>query len=213
VLPGFFVIGDLMSITLQTLQKLFPHTSNLDVFLIPLNLSTIRYDINNRLRLCAFLAQTGHESAEYQHMIENLNYSREALLRVFPTHFDESNVDHYAHQPVKIANRAYANRMGNGDEASGDGWLYRGRGLIQITGKDNYSKYAQDIHKDLHATVSYMETTEGVVDSAGWFWKSRNLNYYADLDNMVEITKLINGGLNGLTNRLRLYHLAESVIV
>lgn len=161
-----------------------------------------QFDLATPQRQAAFIAQCGHESADFKHLQENLNYSAEALLKVWPSHFDEANVADYANQPEKIANRAYANRMGNGDEASGDGWRYHGRGAIQLTGKTNYEKFGDVDNPDLQAQFPQ------AILSAGRFWKANKLNSYADKGDIEGMTKRINGGLNGLDDRLRRYHAA-----
>ena len=139
-----------------------------------------------------FLAQCAHESGGFCILRENLNYSANGLLSVFPKYFNKDNVHEYARNPQKIANRVYANRMGNSDENSGDGWKYRGRGLIQITGRTNYTRFG-------HANdPEYLETTKGAVESAIWFWNTRRL---FSLDDITLITKAVNGGVNGLSDR------------
>jgi putative chitinase len=171
-----------------------------------------KYDINTPRRIAMFMAQCGHESANFRFLEENLNYSAEALLTVWPTHFDSSNVDDYARQPEKIANRAYANRMGNGDEASGDGWLFHGRGLIQITGRDNYTKFAGSIGMSLDDAVAYAATDNGAIESACWFWTIHNLNPMSDDNEVTNITKVINGGTLGLLDRIDRYNAAFKIL-
>lgn len=161
-----------------------------------------QYDINTSLRKAHFLAQVAHESGGFKYVVENLNYSAKALYGVFRKYFptmDAANL--YARQPQKIANKLYANRMGNGNETSNDGWNYRGRGLIQLTGKDNYQALSTTTGKDFIATPELVEQPEWALTSACWFWKNRNINKYADADDIHMVTKLINGGTNGLANR------------
>lgn len=161
-----------------------------------------KYDIVTADRVAAFLAQCGHESADFTMLTENLNYSAESLKRVWPKHFgDDIDINVYNRNPEAIANRAYRSRMGNGDEASGDGWLYRGRGAIQLTGKDNYQRFANDIGLSLEETVGYLETLKGATESACWFWHKNNLNALADERNNTAMTKKINGGTLGLEER------------
>ena len=132
---------------------------------------------------------------------------------MFPKYFNTTNVSSYVKQPVKIASRTYANRMGNGDEASQEGYKYRGRGYIQLTGKDNYSKFGKAVQKSLEETVTHCETVGGAIESACWFWKSRNLNAIADAGSVTAMTKKVNGGVNGLSERQSLYTTAIDAIV
>ncbi len=161
-----------------------------------------RYDINTPLRKAHFLAQVAHESGGFKFVSENLNYSAKALYGIFRKYFPTlAAAETYARQPEKIANKVYANRMSNGNEASGDGWKYRGRGLIQLTGKDNYSKFSGDAHQDFVGNPDLVATPEWALASACWFWKQRNINRYADADDIHMVTKKINGGYNGIENR------------
>ncbi len=161
--------------------------------------------IENPNRIAGFLAQTSHESGKYKFLIENLNYSDKGLLKTFPKYFDESNVMEYARKPEAIANRVYANRMGNGDEASGDGWRYCGRGLIQLTGKNNYQAFANSEQMNIEEVPDYLITYVGAVRSALWFWNKNNLNDTADAGDLVMMTKKINGGTHGLAERTAEY--------
>jgi putative chitinase len=171
------------------------------------------FEINTPLRIAAFLAQVAHESGNFRAVHENLNYKAEGLQKIFHKYFpDAETANEYARQPEKIANRVYANRMGNGDEASGDGWRYCGRGLIQLTGKSNYTACGEDLDVDLHENPEYLETPEGAARSAAWFWDSRDLNDLADEKNIKEITKKINGGYIGLEEREKNYEHALSVL-
>jgi putative chitinase len=160
------------------------------------------YDINTPERVACFLGQTMVESAGYKALTENLNYKPETLMKVWPHYFPTPEIaQQYGHHPEQIANRAYANRMGNGPESSGDGWRYCGRGLIQITGKDNYSRFAQSIDTPVEEIPDFLATFEGAVQSACWFWESNNLNALADNGDVVGLTKKINGGTLGLQER------------
>lgn len=173
-----------------------------------LNTVLPRYNINTKQRVAAFIAQVAHESGEFKFVVENLNYSASALQKVFKKYFPTADLaNQYARKPEKIANRTYANRMGNGDEASGDGFKYRGRGLIQITGKNNYRECSQFIFKDdrLLDDPSYLETKEGALESACWYWTANNLNAIADKGDTELLTKRINGGHNGLSDREEKY--------
>jgi len=171
------------------------------------------YDINTVPRVAAFLAQTAHESGGYRAIKENLNYKAESLMRVWPRYFPNMEIAKaYEKQPERIANRAYANRMGNGDEASGDGWKFCGRGLIQLTGKDNYTRYAQSLEIGLDEASEHLTTFEGCVQSAAWFWEANNLNQWADSGDMLTLTKRINGGTLGLDDRIKHYNHALHVL-
>lgn len=164
-----------------------------------------QYGIDTPNRVAGFLSQVDVESAHFTATVENLNYSQEGLVRTFPTHFDSLNAAEYARMPEAIANHVYANRMGNGPEYSGDGWKYKGRGLIQLTGKANYEQFALACGKSLDDTVAYMETKEGAAHSACWFWAQNNLNQFADIGDNLAMCKRINGGTNGLTERHTAY--------
>ena len=164
------------------------------------------YDIDTVPRVAAFLAQTAHESGGYRAIKENLNYKAASLTKVWPRYFPSMEVANaYANQPEKIANRAYANRMGNGPEESGDGWKFCGRGLIQLTGKDNYTRYAESLEITLDEASEHLTTFEGCVQSAAWFWEANNLNQWADKGDILTLTKRINGGTLGLADREKHY--------
>lgn len=192
-------------ITRDILSVLAPTNKNIDIWVDAMNTILPKYDIVTPKRLAAFLAQTAHESAGFTAVRENLNYSAQGLMKTWPSRFNSATATAYARQPEKIANKVYANRMGNGDEASGDGWRYRGRGLIQTTGKANYTKLAQYIKKTLQETIEYCETVEGAVESACFYWVSNNLNAIADTGDMTTLTRRINGGVIGLADRLDKY--------
>jgi putative chitinase len=171
------------------------------------------YDINTVPRVSAFLAQTAHESGNYRAIKENLNYKAASLTKVWPRYFPNMEVANaYAQQPERIANRAYANRMGNGPEESGDGWKFCGRGLIQLTGKSNYERYAQSLEISLDEASEHLTTFEGCVQSAAWFWEANNLNQWADAGDMLTLTKRINGGTLGLEDRIKHYNHAIHVL-
>ena len=157
--------------------------------------------LNTTLRQAYFFSQLAHESSVFTVMEENLNYSATGLLKVFPKYFNSSNVHTFAREPQAIATRVYANRLGNGDENSGDGWRYRGRGYIQLTGKTNYSAFAKSVNMSLEDVIAYAGTVEGAAASAAWFWNQNKLNRFADAGDYVGLTKAINGGLNGLDHR------------
>jgi putative chitinase len=171
------------------------------------------YGINTPERVAAFIAQCAHESGGFKFLKENLNYKAESLLKVFPKYFktmDEARA--YEKRPEKIANKIYGNRMGNGDEASGDGFRYCGRGLIQLTGKENYSWFAASLEIPVEEASEYLETFEGAVQSACWFWETNNLNQWADKGDILTLTKRINGGTIGLEDRIKHYNHALHVL-
>ena len=171
------------------------------------------YDINTVPRMAAFLAQTAHESGGYKAIKENLNYRAETLMKVWPRYFPNMEIARqYAQQPERIANRAYGNRMGNGPEESGDGYKFCGRGLIQLTGKDNYTRYAQSTEQTLDEASEHLTTFEGCVQSAARFWEANNLNQWADSGDMKTLTKRINGGDLGLADRIQHYQHALHVL-
>ena len=161
-----------------------------------------KYKIKTANQVAAFIAQCDHESIGFTHMIENLNYNAQALYDLFRSHFPTMEIaSEYERQPEKIANRLYANRMGNGDEHSGDGWKYRGHGIIQITGKTNMLAFGKYIDMSLDDVLTYIATPEGALESACWFWTVNNLNKYADKKDIKGMTKIINGGTLGLADR------------
>lgn len=171
------------------------------------------YDITTSQRVAAFVAQCAHESANFSVLKENLNYRAESLVRVWPRYFPTIEIARqYAHKQEKIANRAYASRMGNGDEASGDGWRFCGRGLIQLTGRDNYQAFADSLEMPVDDVPEYLGTFEGAAQSACWFWETNNLNRFADAGDIKGLTKAINGGFLGLEDRIKHYNHALEVI-
>jgi putative chitinase len=180
---------------------------------IPLEFTCEKFEINTPERLAGFLSQLSHESGGFRFTSENLNYRADALSRVWPSRFPPGIAESYAMQPEKIANRAYADRMGNGDEASGDGWKYRGRGLIQLTGADNYAAFSLDVDNEALSDPDSVAEPELAAISAGWFWSKNNLNALADAKNVEGMTRRINGGLNGLDDRQAKYaKIVESML-
>ena len=162
------------------------------------------YDINTPHRVAHFVAQCAHESNNFLFIKENLNYRAASLRKVFPKYFPtDALAAEYANRPERIANRVYANRMGNGDEASGDGWRYCGRGLIQLTGKDNYTFFAGSLGIPVEEASEYLQTFEGAAQSACFFWESNNLNRFADANDVRGLTRAINGGYIGLEDRIK----------
>lgn len=181
----------------------------MESYVEPINTVGNYYDMcSNVKRLAAFVAQIAHESGGFNFIKENLNYSANGLKSTFPKYFqDDDTAQQYAKQPERIANKIYANRMGNGDESSGDGYMFCGRGLIQLTGRENYTKFAQATNLSLADTISYLETPNGATASAGWFWDTNKLNRYCDSGDFITLTKRINGGTNGLDSRQNNYQI------
>ena len=157
-----------------------------------------------------FLAQTAHESMLFERMVESLNYTKAAQIRrTWPKRFaNNSAAVAFVSKPERLANFVYANRLGNGDAASGDGWKYRGRCPIGITGKDNYRAAGEALGLPLLEEPELLEEPVHAADAAGWFWKSHGLNRFAS--NINDCTRAINGGLNGLPDRMRLYNRASA---
>jgi putative chitinase len=203
-------------ITLDILQQLCPKTkkSVLELYATPVHEVAEYYDMyTNMNRAAGFVAQIAHESGGFNFVKENLNYGAAGLMNTFKKYFpDQEIANQYQRQPEKIANRVYANRMGNGDEDSGDGYRFCGRGLIQLTGRSNYTKFAGDLGISVEDTVAYLETPAGAVSSAGWFWDQNNLNQYCDSGDFVMLTKRINGGTIGLEDRQEKYKLALQLL-
>jgi putative chitinase len=173
-----------------------------------------KYDITTPNRVAGFIAQTAHESANYKVLSENLNYSAKALDAIFGKYFKRAGRDaeQWHRQPEKIANTIYAGRMDNGDTASGDGWRYRGGGILQLTGKYNYTAFGKSVGMSSEEATDYVRTKEGAIESACWFWKENNINKYCDNDDIVRMTKRINGGTIGLADRKKHYALALEVL-
>jgi len=197
----------------RVLAAMFPQTQNVSRFGAPLLRVAERFEINTRDRMAAFLAQTGHESGGYRFLSENLNYSAEGLTKTFPRYFKTlAEAQQYARNPAKIANKVYGGRMGNGNEQSGDGFKFRGRGVIQLTGKDNVTAFASDMKMTVDEAVAYLETDEGAVMSAGWFWNKNGLNRFADSGDFTTLTRRINGGTIGLDDRIAKWNKAKTLI-
>lgn len=198
-----------MELTLDQVKAILPGNSAPEEWLDALNKILPAYRINSPLRVAGFLAQCCHESNNFKVLEENLNYSADGLNKIFPKYFIKSGRDaaKYAKQPEKIANIVYGSRMGNGDEKSGDGYRYRGRGVIQLTGKDNYTAFGRDanVNRTPEDVVEYLGTKRGALASAAWYWNSRNINDAADAGDIVKMTKLVNGGTIGLEDRKKHY--------
>ncbi|HEX7906877.1 MAG TPA: glycoside hydrolase family 19 protein [Paraburkholderia sp.] len=184
----------------------------------PLQAACDKFQINTPLRAAAFLATYGIESARLTALVENMNYSAAGLLANFPNEFDEAEAQQYANKPPMIANRAYANRNGNGDEASGDGWLFRGRGM-GITGRRNYTLCAMGVDLDLLNHPELLEQPANAGMASAWYWFNRNLNALADAGNFLGLSKAVNlgsatapGTPGSYSQRLALYGAAKKVL-
>jgi putative chitinase len=204
-----------MQITREQLSQIIPKNPYIDQWGSALNQLLPDYGIDTPQRVAAFLAQCAHESGNFVFLKENLNYRAASLRKIFPKYFpDDAIANQYASLPNKaeaIANRIYANRMGNGPEESGDGFRYCGRGLIQLTGRNNYEAFADSIESTPEEVSAYLETFEGAVQSACWFWETNNLNQFADTDDIKTMTRRINGGFIGLEDRIKHYEHAKHV--
>jgi len=192
----------------EQLARLGIHES----WLLPLNETFERFNINTPLRKACFIGQCAHESGHFKFLEENLNYKADSLMRVWPKRFNHALAQECAHDPEKIANVVYADRMGNGDSESGDGYAYRGRGLIQLTGKVNYDAFGNAMGLDVLQNPDYLATPEGACLSAGWFWEHHGLNELADQNELEQMTKRINGGTLGLQERAALMQQALDVL-
>lgn len=202
-----------MQITRDQLNSIIPGNQHLDKWLECLNTILVEYEIDSPERVAAFLAQCAHESGGFKAIKENLNYKASSLRKVFPKYFPTDELaEQYAHNQEAIANRVYGNRMGNGNEHSGDGYAYCGRGLIQLTGHDNYKAFADSLSSSMEEIVEFLQTFEGCVQSACWFWETNDLNTLADSGDIKAMTKRINGGYIGLEDRIKHYEHALEVL-
>lgn len=173
-----------------------------------------KYGLTTTNRIAGFLAQAGHESSDFKVIQENLNYSEAGLLKTFPKYFTKSTAKQYSRKPEMIANHVYddANRTNKiGNTEPGDGWRFRGRGLIQLTGRWNYSKFGQTINKTAEEAAAYMETKKGAMESALWFWKANNLDKFADSNDIEGMSRRVNGGDIGMSDRVARYNTNKAV--
>jgi putative chitinase len=165
-----------------------------------------KFGVNTPLRLAHFLAQTGHESGGFKAVVENLNYSANGLTNIFKKYFTPESAKEFERKPEKIANIVYANRMGNGNQASGDGFRFRGRGYIQLTGRNNYTAFDKSVEDDILANPDLVSTKYPLL-SAAWFWSNNGLNSISDQgsseDVVTKVTKRVNGGVIGLPDRIK----------
>lgn len=186
------------------LDKLKGHIPDSVIAAIPD--TAAKFNITNVLRLAHFLAQAGHESGQFKATQENLNYSSKGLLGIFPRYFNAGTAESYARQPQKIANKVYGGRMGNGAEATGDGFKFRGRGYIQLTGKDNYTQFDKTVSEDILANPDLISGKYALA-SAAWFFDKNKLwsicDKGADQGTVTAVTKRVNGGTIGLPDRIK----------
>lgn len=196
-------------------KKLYPDCADPDAWVNAMNDLFPKYEINTPNRIASFIAQCGHESGGWRVFSENLNYKADALNSLFGKYFAKAgkNAADYAKQPEKIANLIYADRMGNGNTASGDGFKYRGRGPIQLTGKANYVAFSKDMGIDVVSNPDLVATDKKVaLMSAIWFWNKNGLNKFADSADIKGMTKKINGGFIGLEERIAHYNDAIALL-
>jgi len=203
-------------LTMNQLKQLLPRNQHISYWHHALEQLLPDYEINTPRRMAAFIAQCAHESAQFTVLKENLNYKPMSLRKLFPKYFDTDELaQQYCSKPNKqaaIANRIYANRMGNGDESSGDGYRFSGRGLIQLTGRATWQEFADSIETSLTDLDEYMQSFEGACQSACFFWESRKLNQWADAGDIITLTKKINGGVIGLEDRKKHYEHALHIL-
>jgi putative chitinase len=200
----------------QFARALYEDTSDSDIdkFFPALAEAMEEFEIETPQQIAMFLAQCAHESNYFTAVNENLNYSADGLNKIFPKYFVRAGRDatQFARNPEMIANVVYASRMGNGPPESGDGWRFRGRGYIQLTGKNNYLACGEDLEVDLVANADYLSTPEGAARSAAWFWWQNDLNNFADKNDIVGCTKRVNGGTIGLEHRKEIWEEAIKVL-
>lgn len=201
-------------ITVEQFSHMFPKNKNPQGWTTALVDVLPTYEINTPERIASFLAQCGHESAGFTVLQENLNYSADGLNKIFKKYFPTlESAQPYARKPEMIANRVYASRMGNGDEHSGEGYKFRGRGPIQLTGKANYAACSEFLFQDdtLINDPDMLLDPEYALHSACWFWWKNDLNKFADTADLVTMTKRINGGTIGLEDRIKHYNEAMEI--
>lgn len=208
-----------MLLSKDQLVRIMPESQRVaGTYIEHLNEAFDRFEINTPLRVAAFIAQIGHESTRMTRVEENLNYSANGLVRTFPGYFTNEMAKEFAYKPMRIANRVYANKGGNGDEASGDGWRFRGRGLIQVTLKNNYMRRGRRLVDDPNYFLQEPDLLlqpDWAVRSAADYWDENDLNTYADVnteESFRNLTRRINRGLRGLDDRLELWGIAKEVL-
>ena len=204
-------------ITKDTLLQIVPNAKysklNLDQLCANLSSAFYKNNFDTVNRQAAFLSECAYESGSFCIVVENLNYSAQRLTAIFEEYFPTiEEAEAYARQPEKIGNFVYGNRMGNGPPSSGDGFKFRGRGFIQLTGKENYTRCGKALGKDLISNPDYLTTIEGALESAIWYWNTNKLNTFADKDEIDIISEKVNGGLIGHQDRALLYEKAKKVL-
>jgi putative chitinase len=204
-------------ITVDQLRAMIPSNKEIDAWCEELNKALPKYDITTDQRIAGFISQCAHESMDFNAMSENLNYREETLNKVFPRYFGpgKRNAAEYAKNPEKIANYVYMDEFRTsklGNTQPGDGWRFRGRGLKQLTGRDNYTRFAKDYDMTAEEAAVWVETKEGALASALWFWNTNKLNAVADTGNVAALTKKINGGDIGLADRQARYAKAMAAL-
>lgn len=206
-------MGFQFDFSLQKVQQILSGAPHVEDWYKALNEILPDYDITSVQRVACFLGQTQHESGNYRAVRENLNYKAEGLIKIFGSHFPGglAEAKQYEHNQERIANRIYANRMGNGSEESGDGFKFRGRGLIQLTGRENYQFFADSIGESVDDIPTFLETFEGAVQSACYFWEASKLNALADAMDIKQMTRVINGGYLGLEERTQ--HIQNAITI
>ena len=201
-----------MQFQLEQFQTIFPTNKNPDLWIAALEVLP-EFDVIQTEQIAAFCAQVGHESLDMTVLKENLNYSADGLMKIFPKYFRNVDVRAYARQPEKIANRVYANRMGNGDESLGDGWKYRGSGILQLTGYDNFYQCSLDLYGDATILVDdpdLVRTDPGVaMKTALWFWEKNNRVNNLSIES---VSKRVNGGTTGMSDRILRFERALGVL-
>lgn len=204
--------------TSSKLEKLIPRNREVSEWFDSLNTMLPKYQITSLVRVAHFISQCAYESHDFTRLEENLNYSEKALNRVFRRYFGEypkKNAADYARNPEKIANYVYMDKYRKykmGNIYDGDGWKFRGRGIKQLTGRDNYTRFGRTIGMSAEQVVDYIETKNGAIESACWFWDVNRLNSIADTGDVAKVTKVVNGGINGLDDRRRRYKIAIEVL-
>ena len=204
-------------ITVDQLRAMIPTNKEVEAWCEELNKALPKYDITTDQRIAGFISQCAHESMDFNAMSENLNYREETLNKVFPRYFGpgKRNAAEYARNPEKIANYVYMDEFRTsklGNVHPGDGWRFRGRGLKQLTGRDNYTRFAKDYDLTAEEAAVWVETKEGALASALWFWNTNKLNAVADTGNVAALTKKINGGDIGLADRQARYAKAMAAL-
>jgi putative chitinase len=204
-------------LTEAQLAAMIPTNKEVAAWCEELNKALPKYDITTDQRIAGFISQCAHESMDFNAMSENLNYREETLNKVFPRYFGpgKRNAAEYAKNPEKIANYVYMDEFRTsklGNTQPGDGWRFRGRGLKQLTGRDNYTRFAKDYDMTAEEAAVWVETKEGALASALWFWNTNNLNTVADTGSVPALTKKINGGDIGLADRQARYEKAMAVL-